>query len=292
MIYWARRIADGRRFQNFILGVILVNAVLVGLETSREIVEAHDRTLEWLNFIIQTIFVFEIGVRLLAYWPRLHRFFRDGWNVFDFVIVVLAMLPAGGGFATVARLARLLRVVRLVSVFPELRLMVGTMIRSFGSMGNVVLLLGLVIYVYAVLGYHFFGEADPAHWGTLGLSVLTLFQMLTLEGWVELQAIGLTISPYAWIYYGSFVLLAVFIVVNLFIAVVINNLEAVKAEEQAAEAQEQTVGEHEILHRIQALKTSLNELEILLQNQQQNPITTAEDEQPPGTQQRTPSNPT
>lgn len=279
MISWARRIADDRRFQNFILLVILLNAVLVGMETSKEIIEAYDGILQWFNAIIQTIFVFEIGVRLLAYWPRLHRFFRDGWNVFDFLIVVLAMLPAAGGFATVARLARLLRVVRLVSVFPELRLIVGTMIRSFSSMGNVVLLLSLVIYVYAVLGYHLFGEADPANWGTLGRAVLTLFQILTLEGWVELQAIGLTVSPYAWIFYGSFVLLAVFIVVNLFIAVVINNLEAVKAEELAA-SQEEVGAQHDILVRIQALKTSLTELELLLQREQEKPEVAAEAEQP------------
>jgi voltage-gated sodium channel len=262
MIAWSRRIANDQGFQNFILGVIVVNAVLVGLETSEALQASYGQLFEWLNTLIQAIFVIEIAVRLLAYWPRLFNFFRDGWNVFDFAIVAAALMPAGGNFATVARLARLLRVVRLISVFPELRLIVGTMLRSVGSMGHVILLLSLVIYVYAVLGYHLFHEQDPEHWGTLGLAVLTLFQVLTLEGWVELQEIGLRINPSVWIFYGTYVLIAVFIVVNLFIAVVINNLETVKAEHQAAEERASSHGD--LLHRIEQLKAELSDLEQVL----------------------------
>ena len=267
MISWARRIADDRQFQNFIIVVIMLNAVLVGLETFQELVSNYGELFHWLNIAVQSIFVIEIAVRLLAYWPRLHHFFRDGWNVFDFVIVMAALLPAGGNFATVARLARLLRVVRLVSVFPELRLIVGTMLRSFSSMGHVILLLSLVIYVYGVLGYHLFHEVDPANWGTLGASLQTLFQILTLEGWVEVQEISMKLSPLVWIFYASYVLIAVFIVVNLFIAVVINNLEAVKAEHLAAE--EASNPRHELLERIEQLKANLNELELALQRQQE-----------------------
>jgi voltage-gated sodium channel len=119
-----------------------------------------------------------------------------------------------------------------VSAFPELRLIIGTMVRSIPSMGHVIVLLTLLLYVYAVLGFHFFRVTDPAHWGSLGTALLTLFQMLTLEGWVEIQAAVLDAHPFAWIYFSSFVLLAVFVVVNLFIAVVINNLESVKHEQQ------------------------------------------------------------
>ena len=188
MIGLARRIADSRIFQAFIVVVILVNAVLVGLETSPELFAQHRALFDVLNGAIIAVFVAELTIRLVAYLPRPQRFFADGWNVFDFVIVALSLLPAGGSFATVARLARLLRVLRIVSVFPELRLIVGTMLRSVGSMGSVIVLLALVLYVYAVLGFHLFGAVDPAHWGDLGLSVRTLFEVLTLEGWLELQA--------------------------------------------------------------------------------------------------------
>src|SRR5687768_12225502 len=212
MITWSRRIANGSSFQNFVLAVILVNAVLVGLETSEDLVRDFGRLFDLMNLAIQSIFIFEIIVRILSYGPNFFRFFRDGWNIFDFVIVMFALLPAGGQFATVARLARLMRVVRLISVFPELRLIVGTMLRSLGSLGNVILLLGLVMYVYGVLGYHLFGAVDPENWGTLPLSLLTLFEILTLEGWVELQNIGMEESSWVWLFYATYVMLAVFIV--------------------------------------------------------------------------------
>jgi voltage-gated sodium channel len=262
MIGWARRIATNGLFQTAIIGVIVVNAVLVGLETDPDLANQYRAPFDLVNQAIIAIFVVELAIRLVSFLPRPQRFFADGWNVFDFVIVAVSLLPAGGSFATVARLARLLRVLRLVSVFPELRLIVGTMLRSLGSMGSVVVLLGLVVYVYAILGYHLFSAADPAHWGDLGLSVRTLFEVLTLEGWLELQAAVLPAVPGAWLFFESYVLLAVFIVVNLFIAVVLNNLENVKAE-QAAEA---LAGgdDAELLRQIDGLRTNLGDLEALI----------------------------
>jgi voltage-gated sodium channel len=262
MIGLARRLANDRLFQAFVVVVILLNAVLVGLETDPELVTRYEPLFEVLNRAIIAVFVIELAIRLVAYLPRPHRFFADGWNVFDFVIVGLSVLPFGGSFANVARLARLLRVLRLVSVFPELRLIVGTMLRSLSSMTSVILLLALVLYVYAVLGYHLFSTIDPAHWGDLGLSARTLFEVLTLEGWLELQAAVLTAVPGAWLFFGSYVLVAVFIVVNLFIAVILNNLESVKAE-QAAEALEGG-DDAELLQRIDGLRSQLGDLEALL----------------------------
>ena len=262
MIGWARRIANGGRFQAAIIGVIVVNAVLVGLETDADLAIQYRSTFDLVNQLIVAIFVVELAIRLVSYLPRPHRFFADGWNVFDFVIVAVSLLPAVGSFATVARLARLLRVLRIVSVFPELRLIVGTMLRSLGSMGSVVVLLALVVYVYAVLGYHLFGVIDPANWGNLGLAVRTLFETLTLEGWLELQAAVLPEAPGAWLFFASYVLLAVFIVVNLFIAVVLNNLENVKAE-HAAEALEGG-DDAELLKQIDDLRTHLGDLEALV----------------------------
>ena len=257
MVSWARRIAGDRRFQTFIMLVILGNAVLVGLETFPELVATQHALLDAINVTILAIFIFELSVRLLSYWPRPHLFFRDGWNVFDFVIVALSLLPAAGSFATVARLARLLRVLRLISAFPELRLIVATMLRSFGSMGSVLLLMGLVMYVYAVLGYHLFSAADPAHWGSLGSSLRTLFEILTLEGWVEIQESSLQVTPLAWLFYGSYVLIAVFVVVNLFIAVVLNNLENVRTEQRAEDAAAQS----DLLVRLGRLREDIELLE-------------------------------
>jgi voltage-gated sodium channel len=230
MTAWCRVLVSQGWFNVLVLGVIAFNAILVGLETSPSLVASHGAGLDVLDTLVQAVFAFEIIVRLLAFWPRPARFFLDGWNVFDFVVVAASFLPQAGSFATVARLARLLRITRLISRFPELRLIVATMLRSIPSMGHVLLLLGLIVYVYAVLGYHLFHEADPGHWGSLGRALLTVFQLLTLEGFVELQATVLAVHGWAWLYFMSFVLVAVFVVVNLFIAVVINNLEAAKLD--------------------------------------------------------------
>ena len=266
MITRARRIVDDSRFIAFVVGVILVNAVLVGLETSDDLLARFGGLLEAVNAVIIGIFLVEIGIRIVAYWPRPLAFFRDSWNVFDFTIIALSLLPAAGSFATVARLARLLRVVRLVSVLPELRLIVGTMLRSFGSMISIVLLLSLVVYVYAVLGYHLFGDVDPARWGNLGSAVRTLFEALTLEGWLEFQAAVIGQVPLAWLFFGSYILIAVFIVVNLFIAVILNNLETVKAEHAAEEMEEMTQPDvdEDLLRRVEAIRSELGELETRL----------------------------
>jgi voltage-gated sodium channel len=255
----ARRVADSPRFQNFILGVILAGAIVIGVETSPTLTVRYGSILTALEILIQVIFVAEMAIRLVAYWPRPMAFFANGWNVFDFSVVAASLLPQAGAFAMVARLARLVRVTRLVSLFPELRLIIGTMIRSIPSMGHVIVLLTLLLYVYAVLGFHFFGETDAAHWGSLGAALMTLFQMLTLEGWVEIQDAVLTAHPWAWVYFTSFVFVAVFVVVNLFIAVVLNNLESVKHEQQMDADRVST--HHELLTMIETLRERLAELE-------------------------------
>lgn len=255
----ARRVAESHGFQTFILAVILVTAVIVGLETSDTLVERYGLLFEAADAVVQTIFVIEIAIRLLAHWPHLGRFLRDGWNVFDLAVVAASLLPQAGAFAMVARLARLLRVTRLISVFPELRLIVSTMLRSIPSMGHILMMLGLLLYVYGVLGFYLFREHDPEHWGTLGAALLTLFQMLTLEGWVEIQAVVLGEFPFAWVYFASFVFVAVFVVVNLFIAVVLNNLESAKIELQADE--DRRSPHHAVLESIEDVKARLEELE-------------------------------
>ena len=259
MTNMARRVAESHRFQHFILMIILITAVIVGLETSETLVADYGWLFEVADTVVQTIFLIEIAVRLVAHWPRLGRFFQDGWNVFDLVVVVAALMPQAGGFAMVARLARLMRVTRIISAFPELRLIVSTMLRSIPSMGHILIMLGLLLYVYGVIGFYLFREYDPEHWGTLGAAFLTLFQMVTLEGWVEIQAAVLGEMPFAWVYFASFVLVAVFVVVNLFIAVVLNNLESAKIEFQAGEDQRNP--QRALLESIEVVKARLEELE-------------------------------
>ena len=255
-----RRIASDPRFQNFVLLLILSNAVVLGLETSQRLVIDYGRALRLASAVIQWMFALEIAIRLTAYLPRAHQFFRDGWNVFDFTIVALSLLPQAGPFATVARLARVLRLSRLVSAWPDLRLIIGTMLRSIPSMGHVIALLSLLLYVYAVVGFHLFAPTAPAYWGTLARSLETLFQTLTLEGWVEVAKASR--HPLSWVFFTSFIVVAVFVVTNLFIAVVINNLDQVRHEQ--AHASDEASPHHGLLARIEALKEELSELESIL----------------------------
>ncbi len=257
-----RAIASSPRFQRMILLIILANALLMGIETSEALMERHGRAFLALNAVVQAIFVLEIAVRLLAYDRRPLAFFRDGWNAFDFVVVTLSLLPISGALTNLARLARILRAARLISSVPDLRLIVGTMLRSIPSMGHVLTLLGLLMYVYGVIGVHLFGKVDPAHWGSLARAASTLFQILTLEGWIEILAASREGHPAAWLFYASFIVIAVFVVINLFIAVVINNLETARREEgigseestaahilalrRATEALEQSLGRKEV----------------------------------------------
>ncbi|MFN8641089.1 MAG: ion transporter [Candidatus Binatia bacterium] len=213
----------------------MVNAAAMGLETSAAVMASYGRWLLAANAAIQALFVVEIALRLAASRP-VRAFFRDGWNTFDFVVVVGSLLPVAGPFAALGRLARVLRVARLVSASHDLRLIIATMLRSIPSLGHVVLLLGVLLYVYAIVGVHAFGAHDAARWGSLGAALLSLFQVLTLEGWPEMQTALLAVVPWAWVYFASFVIIAVFVVINLFIAVVINNLQTVQGEQRAAAA--------------------------------------------------------
>jgi voltage-gated sodium channel len=256
---FARRIVEARWFEPAMIGLILFNGVLIGLETSKEFVANYDGWLHLGNDIILAIFIVEAALKLTAVAPRFSLYFRDGWNQFDFTIIVLSLLPATEEFALVARLIRVLRVLRLVSAMPQLRLIVATLVRSIPSMGHVVTLMSIIFYIYAVTGYHLFEEHDPEHWGTLGASLLTLFGIVTLEGWVQVMETALEVHAWAWIYFVSFVLIGTFVMLNLFIAVVINNLDASKAAE--LEELREPVTHDEVLRELKRTRDALDQLQ-------------------------------
>jgi len=256
---YAKRIVEGRGFEPFMIGLILFNAVLIGLETSHDVVENYGQWLHLGNDIILWIFVLEAALKITAVAPRLGLYFGNGWNLFDFSIVVLSFLPSTEEFALVARLVRILRVLRLVSAVPQLRLIVATLVRSIPSMGHVILLMSIIFYIYAVTGFHLFHEHDAEHWGTLGAALLTLFQMVTLEGWVDVMDTAMEALPWAWVYFVTFVLIGTFVMLNLFIAVVINNLDASKAAE--LDDLRDPVTHEEVLDELRRTRDALAELQ-------------------------------
>lgn len=259
----ARSIAESDWFSRTIIGLILLTALLVGLETSASLMAQYGHWLMFANHVVLAVFVIEAGLKLTAEWPNPQRYFRDGWNVFDFSIVVLSLVPFAGDAAMVARLMRLLRVVRLVSTIPELRLIVDTLVRSLPSMGHIIVLMSIIFYIYAIIGHSLFAAHDPEHWESLGITLLTLFRIVTLEDWTDVMYTAMKLHPMAWIYFVSFVVLGTFVVINLFIAVVLNNLD--EAKQQGLRDLAAPVSRDEVLAELRATQQSLQRLERKLQ---------------------------
>ncbi len=231
MTGFSQRVVASRSFHATIIGVILLVGVLAGLETNAAIVASHGALLRALDVFALTVFVVEIVLKLAAHGRRPLDFFRDGWNIFDFLVVILCLLPWDSQFAVVLRLVRTLRLLRLVSALPKLQLLVGALVKSFSSMGYVGLLLSLVLYIYAITGVHLFGAHDKAHFGSLSLAFFTLFQTITLDDWKFLFDSAKGSSPaVAAVYFISFILLGTMIMLNLFIGIIMNSMEEMHSE--------------------------------------------------------------
>ena len=255
----AHRVTHSNGFEYFIIGLILFNAVLLGVETISFVMERYSAWIDMGQQAILGVFIVEAVLKIFAVSPRADRYFRDGWNVFDFSIIVLAFVPATGSFAIIARLARLMRLLRLVSAVPELRLIVATLVRSIPSMLHIVALMSLMVYIYAIIGYQLFHEHDPEHWRNLGISLLSLFRVVTLEDWTDIMYKAMELHPLTWMYFVSFVVFGTFVVINLFIAVVINNLDEAKQERLRKLQQAPTADS--LLSELRATQQSLRRLE-------------------------------
>ncbi|HEX2128016.1 MAG TPA: ion transporter [Solirubrobacterales bacterium] len=262
-----RRIAESPRFQGFIYAVIVANAITLGLGTYDFSSTVHS-AVTTLDDIWLGIFVVEIVIRIAAYGWRPWNFFRDGWNVFDFFVIAFAFAPGLRENATLLRLARLLRVVRLVSVMPDLRMLVRAMARSLAPIASLVVLTLLLMYVYGMIGWIIFNEEDPENWGDIGTAMLTLFQILTLENWPGYLEAGQEIAPASWIFFVSYVLIASFLVINILIAIIINSMEEVhdaeRAEERAELEDELAAGDGSVADRLAEIRHSLDKLETQL----------------------------
>ncbi len=296
MKLWCRALVDSPLFNRFIIGVIVFAGLLVGIETHTPTATKYHDLLKVLDWVVLAIFIAEIAIKMIALAPRSQDFFKDPWNVFDFVIVAVCLIPASGGFGPVLRLFRLLRVLRLLSTVPKLQLLVNALLKSLPSMLYVTVLLLLLFYVYAVAGVMFFAQNDPVHFGHLGDALLSLFRIVTLEDWTDvmyLQIYGSDVyegynmteanlaSHYpafepkaqpilATIYFVSFVLLGTMIMLNLVIGVIVNGMddarieaeiEAIKKAERALEGKDATL---DLPNQVATLSNQIRELNALV----------------------------
>ncbi len=271
---YCKRLVDWVWFDRLIVGLIIFNAIVLGMETHPPFEQRFGGWMELCNRLILLVFVLEAIIKITAVAPRFGEYFGNGWNVFDFAVVMFSLMPATGDFAMIARLVRLLRVMRLVSVLPELRLIVATLVRSLPGLGHVVILLMLIFYIYAVAGYHLLHEYDPVHWRSLGISLLTLFRVLTLEDWTDVMYAAMEMNPLMWIYFVSFVVIATFVVINLFIAVVINNLEEAKKDRQILGLDD---AERAVVHQLLSMRDALDWLERRIESMQETQFRVVDD---------------
>ena len=208
--------------QRSLVALILVNAVILGLETSSTVMADWGPWLIAADTAILAVFVVEIALRLMA-----HRlsFFRDPWSVFDFAVVAIALIPASGPLA-VLRALRVLRVLRLITLVPSMKRVVGGLLSALPGLGSVIAIIGIIFYVAAVIATRLFGADFPQWFGTLGESAFTLFQIMTLEGWaMDIVRPVMQVSPLAWVFFLLFILASTFTLLNLFIAVIVNAIQ-------------------------------------------------------------------
>ncbi len=207
----------------------------MGMESYRGLYEAYGDWFIRIDTIILTIFTIEILLKLLASRPMYH-FFKDGWNVFDFLIVAASFIFMGSPFVTVLRILRVLRVFRTISMIPSLRKMVNALILTLPSLGTIMILLGIMFYVFSVMGTFLFRDVAPEYFGNIQLTMLTLFQIITLESWASnIMRPVLAELWWSWIYFIAFVLSGTFVVLNLFVGVIVNNFEKIEKMENMDE---------------------------------------------------------
>ena len=283
-----RAVIDGPHFQWAVTALITVNALTLGLETSKVAMAHAGGLIAGLDRIILGVFVVEILLKMVAYGPL--GFFRRGWNVFDFVIVGIALVPSAGAFS-VLRALRILRVLRLVSIVPAMRKVVLALLASIPGVSSIMMLMVLVFYIFAVIATRLYGETFPQWFGTVGESMYSLFQIMTLESWsMGIVRPVMETFPNAWLVFVPFILVTSFAVLNLFIAVIVNAMQEQQAYdlEEARDTLEQDIAEQtmklteeakarteslgrkvdvqteELTAEIGALKTEIRELKSLM----------------------------
>ncbi len=248
-----RHFIESAPFERFITALIVANAITLGIETSPPVVARFGELLYAFDRLVLVVFVLELLFRVFVYRGR---FFSDPWRTFDFVVVGIAVVPAGSAFA-VLRALRVLRVLRLVSLVPSMRRVIGALLKALPGMASIVGLLGLVLYVFAVMATQLYGAIAPEFFGTLGESLFTLFQIMTVEGWPEVARSVMTQSPHAWIFFVAYLLIATFMVLNLFIAVVVNAMQSQVTEDLKDEGEAHT---RLILEEVRALRREIEAL--------------------------------
>ncbi len=261
-----KKIDSSKIFQGIIIAVILLSALLIGVKT-HDLPTHFVAVLALLDLAITIFFVIEIVIRYLAS-PKKKKFFHNGWNIFDTVIVIGSLIPTGGSGVLLARLLRVFRVLRLVSMVPELRLLINALLKAIPRMGYIALLMFVIFYIYAAIGSMFFHQINEVLWGDVSISMLTLFRVATFEDWTDVMYETMAVHPLSWIYYLSFIFLTAFVFLNMMVGTV---LEIMSKEHENFRAEQHGEsnggGEPASRAQIEKLEHELREIKALILKQ-------------------------
>lgn len=269
-----KAVDSSKVFQGIVIAVIIISALLVGAKT-HNLPEQVITALAIMDLGVTVFFVVEIVIRFLAD-PKKKQFFKNGWNIFDTIIVIGSLIPAGGSGVLIARLLRVFRVLRLVSMVPELRLLINALIKAIPRMGYIALLMFVIFYIYAAVGSIVFHPINETLWGDVSISMLTLFRVATFEDWTDVMYETMAVYPISWIYYITFIFLTAFIFLNMMVGTILDVMSE-EHENFRAESHGETKegGEPASRAQIDALQLEIAELKTLIISQQSEAIQSA-----------------
>ena len=257
-----QKLVESSKFQNFIMGLILLNGITMGMETSKSLSLEYGSLFTLFNTFVVTVFTIEIILRIYVHKAS---FFKDPWSIFDFVIVAISLVPSSAGFE-IFRVLRVLRLFRLITVVPQMKKIVVALLNVIPGIGSIAALLTLFFYIFAIMSTQLFGERFPEWFGTLGESFYTLFQVMTLESWsMGIVRPIMEVYPLAWVFFVPFIFLSTFIIVNLIIAIVVDAMNDMNASDEAEKIEEKQHNTDALQEEVMSLRQDIQSLKVLLQ---------------------------
>ncbi|KPQ21678.1 MULTISPECIES: ion transporter [unclassified Halomonas] len=267
---WQQRfetLRSNKYFEAFVIAIIVISALVIGAKTYEEETSRFEQGLLYLDFAITIFFLIELLIRLAAE-GSLVRFFKRGWNVFDFVIVTASLIPMDDSeMVLLARLLRIFRVLRLVSMIPELQMLLSALVKSIPRMGYVVLLMFIIFYIYAAVGSFLFAEVDDFLWGNISISMLTLFRIATFEDWTDVLYETQEVYAWSWIYYLTFIFLTAFIFLNMMIGIVLDVMQKESAALDLLNNEEEIDEIHILRNEVSEMRQQLDRMEASISRQ-------------------------
>ncbi|WP_286238479.1 ion transporter [Neptuniibacter halophilus] len=253
------KLRSNRAFELFVVAVIIFSALVIGAKTY-DIPPQVLTLIAWLDTGITLFFLVEISIRFLGE-PNKKDFFKNPWNLFDSLIVIVSLIPIEDSeMALIGRLIRIFRVLRMVSIIPELRMLLNSLIKALPQLGYVILLMFIIFYIYAAIGASFFASINENLWGDISIAMLTLFRVMTFEDWTDVMYETMAVYPFSWIFYLTFIFLTTFAFLNMVIGIVVNVMES----EHAQEEKERAIAEGELT--LEDLSQQINELKQMLKD--------------------------